>query len=76
MQAVAGSFLREYAATAGRELLGAEPDLTAHTGCLILARTDGKSPAQFLDDRSRRAARAAGLALLRTPELGLWQWAA
>ncbi len=75
MRALAEAFVGSYAAVAGKELLGTEPDLTAHTGCLVLARTDGKSPAQFLDPQSRGAARAAGLALLRTPELGLWQWA-
>ena len=48
--------------------------MTAHTGCLLLARTDGKSPAAFLDPPSVAVARAAGFALLRTPELGLWQW--
>jgi len=48
--------------------------VTAHTGCLVLARTDGKSPALFLAPGRREQARAAGLALLRTPERGLWQW--
>jgi aminoglycoside phosphotransferase (APT) family kinase protein len=74
MRALADAFVGAYAAVAGKELLGGDADLTAHTGCLVLARTDGKSPAQFLDPQARRAARVAGLALLRTPELGLWQW--
>jgi hypothetical protein len=44
----------------------------------VLARTDGKSPAQFLNERAREQAReqtrGVGLALLRTPDRGLWQW--
>ena len=40
----------------------------------MLARTDGKSPAQFLDPPSRERAREAGTTLLRDPEQGLWQW--
>ena len=45
-----------------------------HRDQLILARTDGKSPAQFLDPPSRERAREAGVMLLRRPEEGLWQW--
>lgn len=54
---------------------GAAPDrndIVAHTACLILARTDGKSPAQFLDERSRERARAIGRAMLLHPGRGLW----
>ena len=74
MRTVASLFLARYEEVAGGELLGDHEDLTAHTGCLLLARTDGKSPAAFLDPQSVAVAREAGLALLRTPELGLWQW--
>jgi 5-methylthioribose kinase len=74
MRRVADAFLARYEEVAGRELLGGGEYVTAHTGCLVLARTDGKSPAAFLDPPSVVAARAAGLALLRTPERGLWQW--
>jgi 5-methylthioribose kinase len=73
MRSIANAFLASYEAVAG-ELLGDHADLTAHTGCLLLARTDGKSPAAFLDPPSVAAARAAGLGLLGSPELGLWQW--
>lgn len=75
MRALADGFHRGYAAAAGERFAGDDVDVTAHTGCLVLARTDGKSPAQFLDGRARAQARAVGLALLRTPEGGLWQWA-
>ena len=72
MRALAAGFARGYAAAECD--VGDDADVTAHTGCLVLARTDGKSPAQFLDESARERARAAGLALLRTPERGLWQW--
>jgi hypothetical protein len=74
LRAVADAFLARYEEVAGRDLLGSDEYVTAHTGCLLVARTDGKSPAAFLDPPSVVAARTAGLALLRTPELGLWQW--
>jgi tRNA A-37 threonylcarbamoyl transferase component Bud32 len=74
MHALADGFARGYAIAAGDRFVGDDADVTAHTGCLVLARTDGKSPAQFLDERARLEARAVGLALLRTPERGLWQW--
>jgi 5-methylthioribose kinase len=74
LNALADAFLGRYEEVAGGELLGGHADITAHTGCLLLARTDGKSPAAFLDAPSVAVARAAGLALLGTPERGLWQW--
>jgi tRNA A-37 threonylcarbamoyl transferase component Bud32 len=74
MRALADGFARGYIAAAGQRFAWGDADVTAHTGCLMLARTDGKSPARFLDGRAREQARAAGRALLRTPERGLWQW--
>jgi 5-methylthioribose kinase len=71
MRAVADAFLARYDELADR---GDDAYVTAHTGCLVLARTDGKSPAAFLDPPSVERARVAALALLRTPEEGLWQW--
>jgi fructosamine-3-kinase len=71
---LADGFLQSYAGAAGEGFAGGDADVTAHTGCLVLARTDGKSPAQFLDPGTRERARAGGLALLRDPERGLWQW--
>jgi 5-methylthioribose kinase len=67
-------FVAGYAAAAGEGFAGSEADVVAHTACLILARTDGKSPAQFLDQASRARAREVGTALLRAPERGLWSW--
>jgi 5-methylthioribose kinase len=74
MQMIAGAFLRAYGEAAGARLVPDFSDIVGHTGCLVLARTDGKSPAQFLDPPSRNTARDVGLALLRRPERGLWQW--
>lgn len=75
LRRLAEGFLAGYAAAAGAGFAGDDTDVAAHTGCLVLARTDGKSPALFLDAGAREQARAAGLALLREPERGLWQWA-
>jgi 5-methylthioribose kinase len=45
-------------------------------GCLMLARVDGKSPAEYLDDGPREIARAGGIALLSDPPGSLEQaWA-
>jgi 5-methylthioribose kinase len=75
LRSLAGGFNEAYLDTVGERFAGADVDVTAHTGCLVLARTDGKSPARFLDAASRAAARSVGLSLLRSPERGLWQWA-
>lgn len=44
--------------------------VSGHTACLVLARTDGKSPAQFLDQDSRLRAREYGRKLLLEPSQG------
>jgi len=67
-------FLAAYHAAAGDGFAGDPASVTAHTACLILARTDGKSPAQFFDPPSRERAREVGIELLRRPERGLWSW--
>jgi aminoglycoside phosphotransferase (APT) family kinase protein len=68
-------FLSAYHAAAGEGFAGDRTLISAHTACLILARTDGKSPAQFFDAPSRARAREVGIELVRTPERGLWSWA-
>ncbi len=73
LEGLADGFLAGYEATAGPGFAGSPADLVAHTGCLVLARTDGTSPAQFLDAPSRERARARGRALLLEPERGLWR---
>ncbi len=72
---LADGFLGGYGEAAGEGFAGDSASVTAHTAALMLARTDGKSPAQFLDPPSRERAREAGIMLLRRPEAGLWQWA-
>lgn len=72
--ALADAFLSAYDAAAGVGFAGGRASITAHTAALIVARTDGKSPAQFLDPQSRERAREAGVTLLCHPEKGLWQW--
>jgi 5-methylthioribose kinase len=45
-------------------------------GCLMLARVDGKSPAEYLTEGERRRARASGIALLTDPPESLQEaWA-
>lgn len=74
LRSLADGFLTGYDVAAGSGFAGDRASLTAHTAALMLARTDGKSPAQFLDPPSRERAREAGIMLLRRPEDGLWQW--
>jgi 5-methylthioribose kinase len=74
LRALADGFLTGYAAEAGDGFAGDAPAIAGHTACLVLARTDGTSPAQFLDDPSRTRAREVGIAVLEQPERGLWSW--
>jgi 5-methylthioribose kinase len=74
MRALADGFLEAYTSVTGHDFAGAPVDVVAHTACLTLARTDGKSIALFLDDSSRARAREVGLSMLRYPERGLWAW--
>jgi 5-methylthioribose kinase len=67
-------FLAGYAAASGDGLAGDTASITAHTACLMLARTDGLSPAAFLDDLARERARTVAAGLLARPEDGLWSW--
>ena len=75
LRSLGDEFLAAYEAVAGDGFAGDPPAVTAHTACLILARTDGKSPAQFFDPPSRERAREVGVELLRRPERGLWSCA-
>ncbi len=75
MQALGTGFLEGYEERTGSGFAGDDAAIGAHTACLVLARTDGKSPAQFLDPESRARAREIGVAMLHEPEKGLWAWA-
>jgi len=68
-------FLAAYEKTTGAGFPGDLAAVTGHTACLVLARTDGVSPAAFLDDASRSRAREVGIWLLTRPSEGLWSWA-
>jgi 5-methylthioribose kinase len=74
LRVVADDFLAAYEEVAGTGFAGGIASVSAHTAALMLARTDGKSPAQFLDPSSRARARRVGVTLLRAPDRGLWQW--
>ncbi len=52
------------------------PYVLGLVGCLMLARVDGKSPAEYLTDAAREHAGAAGIALLTDPPGSLQEaWA-
>ena len=70
LRSLADGFLSGYDGAAGAGFAGDRASVTAHTAALMLARTDGKSPAQFLDPPSRERAREVGIALLRRPGAG------
>ena len=74
LEQLAAGFLDAYRERAGTEVAPDPASLIAHAACLILARTDGKSPALFFDPPTRERARAIGIGLLHRPEQGLWSW--
>ena len=74
LRSLADGFQTGYDEAAGAGFAGDRASVTSHTAALMLARTDGKSPAQFLDPPSRERARQVGIMLLSRPEEGLWQW--
>jgi len=65
-RATAARFLAAYGAEAGEEL-------GANVACLLLARVDGKSPADYLTPLERERVRALGRELLHNPTL-LEEW--
>ncbi|HEX7979834.1 MAG TPA: phosphotransferase [Gemmatimonadaceae bacterium] len=46
---------------------GVEPRAVGHTLACLLARVEGRSPLEYLDERARRRQRAAVLALMEAP---------
>jgi 5-methylthioribose kinase len=67
----ARSFLTTYAEGVPEELLPPLPYVLAHVGTLVLARVDGKSPAEYLTEGERAAARRVGEDLLTGPPASL-----
>lgn len=62
----ASVFLSGYEAEAPSELIPEKRYLCGHLGCLMLARVDGKSPAEYLTVREREQARVLARHLLTT----------
>lgn len=67
----AHAFLTAYADAVPGELLPPLPYVLAHTGCLALARVDGKSPAEYLTGEERGITRRIGEELLTSPPASL-----
>lgn len=65
--ACADRFLAAYRAGVPAGFAGPPAHLVAHLGCLLLARVDGKSPAEYLTDGQRRTVRTLALAVLTDP---------
>lgn len=65
--ACADAFVTSYEATVDPALLSAWDYVAGHVGCLLLARVDGKSPAEYLTPAQRTSAQRLGCALLTEP---------
>jgi 5-methylthioribose kinase len=66
LRAAAEIFLSTYAEVLGhRSLARVREGAVRQAGCLLLARADGKSPAEYLDEHGRARARALGAGVLR-----------
>jgi aminoglycoside phosphotransferase (APT) family kinase protein len=65
---LADTFWQTYRHTAAPALVKVSEIVGGHVlGALMLARVDGKSPAEYLDDATRQQVRKAALALLAQP---------
>jgi len=77
LKTIHGPQAREGYEACGRAFLdayGRVEDMTyvlGLVGCLMLARVDGKSPAEYLTEPQRERARAAGIVLLTSPPSSL-----
>jgi Phosphotransferase enzyme family len=69
-RACALEFLENY----GQAVVITDESLGLHVGCLLLARVDGKSPAEYLTAEEQVAARRLGSALVTDPVLPLTAW--
>jgi 5-methylthioribose kinase len=65
--ACAAAFDAAYRAAAPPFTAPAMDYVLGHVGCLVLARVDGKSPAEYLDEPARARARTLGRSLLSSP---------
>jgi len=65
---LAGELLAAYCAPAPAEqMLGLLPRVARQIGGLLLARVDGKSPVEYLDESQRATVRELGVEVLTTP---------
>ena len=70
LASAAGAFWRGLSATAGPAAGWLEPAAMRHLGCLLLARVDGKSPAEYVRDESLKSKlRGAARDLILRPPL-------
>jgi aminoglycoside phosphotransferase (APT) family kinase protein len=69
LASVADAFLEGYVGVGGASVDGRH--LHRQVACLLLARVDGKSPVEYLDDAGRRRTRALAHAVLREPARSL-----
>ena len=67
----ARGFWEGYADAVPRELMPDPRYVLGHVGCLMVARVDGKSPAEYLTPAERDAARTIGSRLLLAPPASL-----
>jgi aminoglycoside phosphotransferase (APT) family kinase protein len=67
LDACARAFWTTYSGAVPADLLPDVPYLLGHVGCLMVARVDGKSPAEYLSSSDRETARALGSELLLAP---------
>lgn len=70
------SFWDAYHAGVPPDVVGRGNDVLGYVACLLLARVDGKSPAEYLDDGGQAVARRLGEALLARPPAepdGAWR---
>jgi 5-methylthioribose kinase len=72
----ADAFWAAYTNGTSREVRPADAYVFGHVGCLMVARVDGKSPAEYLTADERVTARGLGIRLLREPPIapaGAWR---
>lgn len=60
-------FTSAYEAEVGEELAPTWEYVLGHVGCLVLARVDGKSPAEYLSEEQRKTARRLGELIVLAP---------
>jgi aminoglycoside phosphotransferase (APT) family kinase protein len=72
----ASEFLGTYREVAGDGLVPSDESLGLQVGCLLLARVDGKSPAEYLTPEEQIAARELGTQLIIEPVGPLTAWPA